>query len=169
MINVWPPAWQPIGFNDFLSIDLPPRKMLLSPILPERSLAMLYAPRGVGKTMLSLSIGVAVASGGELLRWSAAERKRVLYVDGEMPVVSLQERLRAISRGLNGEIPNEGFQIWRPTTPTPDYHWDQKLGGFPSSRFWRTSICSFLTIYRPFVRAAVKVPAMPGFRCRIGP
>jgi AAA domain len=72
-IREQPPVWQPIGFNDFLSIDLPPRKMLLSPILPERSLAMLYAPRGVGKTMLSLSIGVAVASGGELLRWSAAE------------------------------------------------------------------------------------------------
>jgi hypothetical protein len=28
--------------------------------------------------------------------------------------------------------------------------------------------CSSLTIYRPFVRAAVKVPVMPGFRCRIG-
>jgi putative DNA primase/helicase len=106
-----PPALQSVGFNDFLNIDLPPRKMLLSPILPEGSLAMLYAPRGIGKTMLSLSIGVAVASGGELLRWSAPERKRVLYVDGEMPVVSLQERLRAISRGLSAEIPNDGFQI----------------------------------------------------------
>jgi hypothetical protein len=29
------PVLQPIGFNDFLSIDLPARKMLLSPILPE--------------------------------------------------------------------------------------------------------------------------------------
>ena len=72
---------------------------------------MLYAPRGIGKTMLSLSIGVAVASGGELLRWCAPERRRVLYVDGEMPVVSLQERLRAISRGLDAKIPNDGFRI----------------------------------------------------------
>jgi len=38
-------------------------------------------------------------------------RRRVLYVDGEMPVVSLQERLRAIAAGLNGEIPNDGFRI----------------------------------------------------------
>ena len=105
------PALQPIGFNDFFSIDLPARKMLLSPILPERGLAMLYAPRGIGKTMLSLSIGVAVASGGELLRWCAPERRRVLYVDGEMPVVSLQERLRAIAAGLNAEIPNDGFRV----------------------------------------------------------
>jgi putative DNA primase/helicase len=105
------PILQAICFNDFLVIDLPPREMLLHPILPERSLAMLYAPRGIGKTLLSLSIGLAVASGAPLLRWSAPHRKRVLYVDGEMPLVSLQERLRAISIGLGIEIPNDGFRI----------------------------------------------------------
>lgn len=61
---------QSIGFNDFLSLDVPPRQMLLNPILPEKSLAMLYAPRGVGKTLLGLSIGLAVASGNPVLRWS---------------------------------------------------------------------------------------------------
>lgn len=101
----------PIGFNDFLGLDMPPREMLLNPILPERSLAMLYAPRGVGKTLLGLSIGLAVASGAPLLRWSAPRRRRVLYVDGEMPLVSLQERLRAISIGLGAEISNDGFRI----------------------------------------------------------
>ena len=105
------PALQPVGFNDFLSLDIPAREMLLNPILPERSLAMLYAPRGVGKTLLSLSIGLAVASGVPLLRWSAPRQRRVLYVDGEMPLVSLQERLRAISMGFSDGIPNDGFRI----------------------------------------------------------
>jgi putative DNA primase/helicase len=104
-------SFQPIGFNDFLALNVPPREMLLNPILPERSLAMLYAPRGVGKTLLSLSIGLAVASGASLLRWSAPRPRRVLYVDGEMPLVSLQERLRIISQGLGCEIPNNGFRI----------------------------------------------------------
>lgn len=49
------PKLQPIGFDDFLSLDVPPREVLLDPILPERSLAMLYAPRGVGKTLLATS------------------------------------------------------------------------------------------------------------------
>jgi hypothetical protein len=71
------PALEPIDFNDFLGIELPVRGMLLDPILPERSLAMLYAPRGIGKTMLSLSIGLAVASGSPLLRWSAPQKRRV--------------------------------------------------------------------------------------------
>ena len=57
------PALLPVGLNDFLSLDIPAREMLPNPLLPERSLAMLYAPRGVGKTLLSLSIGLAVSSG----------------------------------------------------------------------------------------------------------
>jgi putative DNA primase/helicase len=105
------PTLQPLGFNDFLDLDVPPREMLLNPILPERSLAMLYAPRGIGKTLLSVSIGLAAASGTPMLRWSAPRQRRVLYVDGEMPLVSLQERIRAISIGLGAEIPNHGFRI----------------------------------------------------------
>jgi putative DNA primase/helicase len=102
---------RPIGFGEFLNLNVPPREMLLDPILPERSLAMLYAPRGVGKTLLGLSVGLAVASGTTLLRWSAPRKRRVLVVDGEMPLVSLQERLRMLSAGLGSEIPNDNFQV----------------------------------------------------------
>jgi putative DNA primase/helicase len=111
LTNEPPQPLQPIGFGDFLSLNVPPREMLLDPILPERSLAMLYAPRGIGKTLLGLSIGLAVASGTPLLRWSAPRKRRVLVVDGEMPLVSLQERLRTLSVGLGSEIPNDGFQV----------------------------------------------------------
>ena len=54
---------------------------------------MLYAPRGVGKTNLALSMAYAVASGGPVLKWTAPTAKRVLYIDGEMPIDTLQERL----------------------------------------------------------------------------
>jgi putative DNA primase/helicase len=100
-----------VGINDFLRLDIPPRAMLLAPILPERSLAMLYAPRGLGKSWLALSIGLAVASGTPILRWSAPRQRNVLYVDGEMPLVSLQERLKAISVPFGTAIPNDGFRI----------------------------------------------------------
>ncbi len=72
---------------------------------------MLYAPRGIGKTLLALSIGLAVASGSNLLRWSTPKARRVLYVDGEMILSDLQQRLSEISVGLGCQIPNEGFQI----------------------------------------------------------
>jgi putative DNA primase/helicase len=105
------PSLQAVGINEFLALEIPPREMLLAPILPERSLAMLYAPRGLGKSWLALSIGLAVASGAPLLRWSAPRQRNVLYVDGEMPLVSLQERLKAISVPLGTDIPNDGFRI----------------------------------------------------------
>src|SRR6516164_7697547 len=105
------PPFRAVGINDFLSLDIPPREMLLAPILLERSLGMLYAPRGLGKSWLALSIGLAVASGTPILRWSAPRQRNVLYVDGEMPLVSLQERLKAISVPFGTAIPNDGFCI----------------------------------------------------------
>lgn len=136
-----PTILRPVGFNDFLSLDVPPREMLLDPILPERSLAMLYAPRGVGKTLLSLSIGLAVSSGSSLLRWYAPRPRRVLYVDGEMPLASLQERLRAISIGLDAEIPNDGFRILAADNTKMEFYSAQTKDSAPSNRYWRALIC----------------------------
>jgi len=105
------PPLTAFGLSDFLSLQIPRREMLLAPTLPERSLAMLYAPRGIGKSWLGLSIGLATASGQPLLRWSAPGQRSVLYVDGEMPLVSLQERLKLVSAGLANATPNEQFRI----------------------------------------------------------
>jgi RecA-family ATPase len=105
------PPLKAIGLSDFLSINVTPRQMLLSPILPERSLATLYAPRGLGKSWLALSIGLSVAAGRSVLRWSAPRHRNVLYIDGEMPIVALQERLKAISIAMGTAIPNDGFRI----------------------------------------------------------
>ena len=57
---------------------------------------MIYGPRGIGKTHLSLGIAYAVATGGRFLRWQAPRPRRVLVIDWEMPAVVLQERLAAI-------------------------------------------------------------------------
>src|SRR6185369_3102076 len=77
-------CFQPVSLQDFLALELPPREMLLAPILPERSLSMLYAPRGIGKSWLGLTIGLAVSSGSPVLQWTAPGPRRVLFVDGEM-------------------------------------------------------------------------------------
>jgi putative DNA primase/helicase len=102
---------EPLGLTSFLALDIPPRAKLLDPILPERSLSMIYAPRGLGKSWLALSIGLAVAGGSSLLRWRAPEPRRVLLVDGEMVLSDLQGRLGSIWVGLEGEIPPGSFQI----------------------------------------------------------
>jgi len=85
-----------IDIVDFLKKDIPPRDNLLSPWLPRQGLAMVYAPRGMGKTHVSLGIAYAVASGGTFLSWKADKPAGVLFIDGEMPAAALQERLAAI-------------------------------------------------------------------------
>lgn len=86
--------------EDLLGREIKPREMLLDPVLPEQGLAMLYAYRGIGKTFLALGIAAAVASGGHFLRWAAPRGRRVLYIDGELPARTLQERAAMILAGL---------------------------------------------------------------------
>ncbi len=83
--------------KDLLNMTFPPRERLLSPWLPTQGLAMVYAMRGVGKTFFALEVAYTVASGGEFLGWKAEKPAGVLYIDGEMPVNVMQERLRNIA------------------------------------------------------------------------
>jgi hypothetical protein len=93
--------------DELLELIIPPREMLLTPILPTQSLSMLYAKRGIGKTFLALGISHAVASGTKFLKWEALSPNRVVYVDGELPGRLLQERYRMISGGSPSQ--NLGF------------------------------------------------------------
>ncbi len=92
-----------------LKTVFPPRELLLAPWLPEKGLAMVYGPRGIGKTHLSLGIAYAVATGGTFLSWRAPRPRRVLVIDGEMPAVVLQGRLAAIVAASDLEPPASDF------------------------------------------------------------
>ncbi len=98
-----------INLADFLEKDIQPREMILSPIIPTQGLTMLYAKRGVGKTFVALGIGLTVAAGGTMLKWSAPNPRKILYVDGEMPASIMQERLAKIAVGMNIELPDDSF------------------------------------------------------------
>ena len=104
-----PTALCPIGLEDFLTRPFPPREMVCAPWLPVAGLAMLYAPRGVGKTHVALGLAYAVASGGRFLKWHAPKPRRVLVIDGEMPAITLQDRLLAISQGSTLKLPSDDY------------------------------------------------------------
>ncbi len=60
------PRLRSFNVREFLELEIPPREMLLSPILPTQGLVMLYAPRGIGKTHVALWMAYTIASGGEM-------------------------------------------------------------------------------------------------------
>lgn len=88
--------FETVTLAELLSKELPPRENVLDPWLPCQGLAMIHAPRGVGKTHIALGIAYAVACGGLFLKWHAVTPRNVLIIDGEMPAVVLQERLASI-------------------------------------------------------------------------
>jgi len=97
--------------SEFLKKKFPPRDMLLSPWLESQSLSMIYAARGVGKTHFALNIAHALATGGSFLGWQAIVATPVLYIDGEMPAPSLQERLELISKASGIDPAPDMFRI----------------------------------------------------------
>lgn len=84
-----------LNVRDLLSMKVRPREMILGPIIPEQGLIMVHAPRGIGKTHVSLMIAYTVATGSHMFqeRWMSPKPSKVLFIDGEMPLAVMKERL----------------------------------------------------------------------------
>ncbi|WP_291445536.1 AAA family ATPase [Desulfovibrio sp.] len=101
--------------EEFLLSTLPERDYLLHPVIPEQGIVMLVAKRGIGKTFTALHMSLSVAGGLSLFNWHAPKARRVLYVDGEMPAISMQERLAALATGM--AAPPHAMQNFSIITP----------------------------------------------------
>jgi len=100
--------------HELLTHDFPTRETLLAPWLLSQSLTMIYAWRGVGKTHVALGIAHALASGGEFLGWRAPCPVRVLYLDGEMPGISLRDRVAAVMASSTQAVPTGYLRFLTP-------------------------------------------------------
>jgi putative DNA primase/helicase len=120
-----------IEIQDFLNLTLPQREYIVEPWLPRQGLTMVYAPRGIGKTLIALGLAYAVSQGLPFLHWKIPKPKGVLYLDGEMPATVMQERLKAIAQSTNNQqnspnnqatqdqITQTQKQSTEPPTPAP--------------------------------------------------
>jgi putative DNA primase/helicase len=86
-----------LDLHDLVALEVPPREMVLAPIIPAKGLVMLYAFRGGCKTHTAHGIAAAVSTGGKFLKWTAPKPRKVLLVDGELPIEELQQRLRQVT------------------------------------------------------------------------
>ena len=93
-----------LSLEELLKRPTPPRQNILSPWLPEQGLCMIYAARGLGKTWAALMIAYTVSSGGHFLTWKAEAAAGVLYIDGEMPLAVMKERLAQIVTSADKDI-----------------------------------------------------------------
>jgi len=95
----------PLSLPELLALEIPARRWLVRGLLRERSLALVYAARGRGKSWFTLSLAYAAATGGRFLRWEAPHPVETLYVDGEMAADEVKARLARIVEADDRESP----------------------------------------------------------------
>ena len=78
-------------------INVPQREPILGDWFKQGDLGFIYGPRGLGKTWYAMHLARQCAEGGTVGHWKAHKPRRVLYVDGEMPLDGIRERDEALS------------------------------------------------------------------------
>ena len=68
---------------------------------------MVYAKTGVGKTLVSTGIAWAISSATEFLGWKCNIARKTLFIDGEMPLISIKERIQHIT----SDTDNDNFRV----------------------------------------------------------
>jgi len=98
-----------VDVRDFLLMNLEPLDWAIDPLLTIKGRGMIFAERGAGKTYITMQIAHSVATGQpECFVWRIPQRRRVVYVDGEMHSSMLQDRQVTIVRANGGEPPEKG-------------------------------------------------------------
>ncbi|WP_415717275.1 AAA family ATPase [Maridesulfovibrio sp.] len=92
------------SLNSLLNMEFPPREHLIKPWLRDGESAMIYASPGVGKSMLTLTLALVIAGGGEFMGWKAPKPRKVLFVDGEMHIQDIIDRATLLLSGLDIDI-----------------------------------------------------------------
>jgi hypothetical protein len=108
------PRLRVVNIAELITAELRPRECILSQIFFTQSLNMVFARRGIGKSLFVMGGGYAVAGGGTFLRYRADRPRRVLLVDGEMPAVLQRERFAAHIDAADFEADPDFFRIITP-------------------------------------------------------
>lgn len=101
------PEWEPtrkitlqnlcLERSEFLRLEVPEKSVLLGPWLTEQSIGLVSAWRGVGKGWFILGVINSLITGEPFGPWTTVNTVPCLYLDGEMPVQDLMERLQTLN------------------------------------------------------------------------
>ena len=81
--------------------EFPAPVRLLGDVVTKTSRVFLIGMTGLGKTMLGIAMGAAMATGTDFLGWRCDRPVKVLYVDGEMPGELIKARILDAMRRLD--------------------------------------------------------------------
>ena len=85
------------------TVEIKPREHLCGSWFREGDLGFIFGERGLGKTWLALDVARGLAEGRAVGPWPVTKPRRVLYVDGEMPLDEIRNRDTGLRKG-NGSL-----------------------------------------------------------------
>lgn len=94
-----------------LAMRTEPREWVITNLLRDRQMAMLYAPTGVGKSWLGMSLACLAAGGGSMYRFTGDKPASVLYIDGEMDLEDLRDRLKVCIAATGADMKKVGENL----------------------------------------------------------
>ncbi len=97
-----------LSIDEIKAAKFPEKRKILNPWLSEQTLVEVVGSRGTGKTWFGLSICYAITRGINFGPWETVTPVPCLYVDGEMVIQDVQERIAAMD-GFSGEVEKEPF------------------------------------------------------------
>ena len=86
--------FEPLTARELCRLEAAQHAELLGPLVVAGNRTVVGGRTGEGKTTLMLSMVAAVVTGGDFLGWHATDPLRVLYIDAEQGLRTVQRRLR---------------------------------------------------------------------------
>lgn len=122
------PRIRVVTLGELLTMEIPPREPFLESInggalLYRQDTVMLHSKRGVGKTLFAMGLAHAAASGGRFLCYQARRPVVTGYIDGELPLATVQRRFAELQKVSDTEPPEGYLKIVTPdcqTLPLPN-------------------------------------------------
>lgn len=118
------PRYQPIDWQAFWNREHIGEDWLIEPLVPRGRQVALWATHKTGKSLLSLEVAAAAATGRAVLRQPAGEPINVVYVDLEMTEDDLYERLSDMGYGPADDLTHLHYYLLPALPPL-----DQAEGG----------------------------------------
>ena len=101
-----------MSISNVMDQDFPSPDWIIDNLLKEGEGLLIYSQAKVGKSWITTLLSTITATGADAGIWSAKEKLPTLFIDGEMMISTLKDRLVQVSEGLDVDIRDADLTVY---------------------------------------------------------